>query len=346
MVRSLHANYEFYILTTDTDAGETSPMKGVVTDRWVNFGDNCAKVIYLSKKKLSIRNVLMIINEVKPHRIFINGIYSFYFSIVPVYFFSQISIIHTRGMTYQGALSQKSIKKKWFIFFIKTFNIFGKATLCVSDDKESSTVEILFGKKYQIKKAQNFPSKFNTLPSLAKESSELKLISIALISPMKNHLLVLEALKKLMYKVQWMIYGPIKDKNYWDLCLNKIKELPSNIKVIYGGEIRPERVVEALNEAHFFILPSLSENFGHALYESMVAGKPIITSYNTPWNNLHENDAGYNSFLNVKDLNACIVNACMLNQEEYNLKVLKVKKYVETAMNFKEIENQYFDLFE
>ena len=82
------------------------------------------------------------------------------------------------------------------------------------------------------------------------------------------------------------------------------------------------------------------------LFESMIAGKPVITSYNTPWNNLQENNAGYNSLLTVEDLKVCIENACMLNQGEYNLKVNKVKLYAETAMNFKEIENQYFDLFE
>lgn len=346
LVRNLHFNYEFYILTSDKDAGDKVPMKDIIADKWIDFENNHAKVIYLSNKKMNTKNILKIINEIRPHKIFINGIYSFYFTLVPAFFFSDISIIHTRGMLHPGALTQKSIKKKWYVRFIKLFNIFGTATFCVSDHKELLFVGNVFKGKNQIKIAQNYPSSLDALDPIAKDVGKLKLISVALISPMKNHLIVLEAIKTLMYEVEWMIYGPIKDKNYWEICLDKIKELPSNIKVVYKGEIEPNRVADALNDAHFFILPSLSENFGHALFESMVSGKPIITSFNTPWNNLQENNAGYNTLLNVEDLKACIDSACMLNQEEYNFKVNKVKLYAKTMINLKVIENQYFDLFE
>jgi glycosyltransferase involved in cell wall biosynthesis len=122
-------------------------------------------------------------------------------------------------------------------------------------------------------------------------------------------------------------------------------KLPINIIVNYKGEVNPDQVYDTLALYHMFILPSQSENFGHALYEAMVAGKPIITSNNTPWNLLSENNAGYNVNLTANDISNAIEEAAILNQNEYNKMVLSVRKYAENALNVKEIKKHYLDLF-
>src|SRR6185437_13268389 len=123
---------------------------------------------------------------------------------------------------------------------------------------------------------------------------DLKLITIAIISAMKNILLVLEALEKVSAHVQYDIYGPIKDEEYWNECKGKIKALPENIRVQYHKEILPEEIKRVLSESHVFISPSKSENFGHAIYEALSAARPVITSYFTPWNGLKEAKVGMN----------------------------------------------------
>jgi glycosyltransferase involved in cell wall biosynthesis len=111
---------------------------------------------------------------------------------------------------------------------------------------------------------------------------------------MKNILLVLQGLEKVTGQVQYDIYGPVKDEEYWDLCKEQIRLLPENIQVTFHKEIDPGRVKEVLGKAHVFILPSKSENFGHAIYEALSAGRPVITSHYTPWNDLRESKAGVN----------------------------------------------------
>ena len=111
-------------------------------------------------------------------------------------------------------------------------------------------------------------------------------------------MLVLEGLQKLIDHIEYDIYGPVKDEEYWDLCKEQMKSLPDNIKVQYHKEIQPSQVKEVLEESHVFILPSKSENFGHAIYEALSAGRPVITSYNTPWKGLLESAAGLNVSVN------------------------------------------------
>ena len=55
------------------------------------------------------------------------------------------------------------------------------------------------------------------------------------------------------------------------------------------------------------VLPSKSENFGHAIYEALSAGRPVITSHFTPWNDLQPAAAGINVSLdNSTELTAAI----------------------------------------
>ena len=111
---------------------------------------------------------------------------------------------------------------------------------------------------------------------------------------MKNILLVLEALQECRATVVYDIYGPVKEIAYWELCLERLKLLPANITVKYHKEVTPPDVAQKLRHAHVFILPSKSENFGHAIYEALSAGLPVITSKFTPWNELDEASAGMN----------------------------------------------------
>jgi glycosyltransferase involved in cell wall biosynthesis len=48
------------------------------------------------------------------------------------------------------------------------------------------------------------------------------------------------------------------------------------------------------------LLPSLSENFGHAIFEALAAGTPVIIGDQTPWRGLAAQQAGWD--VSVNDL--------------------------------------------
>ena len=89
------------------------------------------------------------------------------------------------------------------------------------------------------------------------------------------------------------IYAPIEDQDYWDETQKAIKELPENIRITYKGFLEHDKVLEKLFEYHFFILPTLGENFGHVFVEALSAGCPLIISDRTPWLDLKEKNIGW-----------------------------------------------------
>ena len=344
LIRNLDSQFDIYVISSNLDLGSDIPLD-LNKNVWHDFENGKAKVLYLSKENISCSNIKKIIQELNPDIIFVNGIYSIPFSIAPAFFFKSKTVMHVRGMLHPGALAQKKMKKQLFLAFFKFLGIHKSIQFCVSDEKEKSYTQAIFGKNSIINIAQNFPASFDMLPANKKENGVLNLMSIALISPMKNHQLVLEALALVKSTITWFIYGPIKDKIYWENCEKLISQLPPNIKVKYMGDINPTGVYSALATCDLFILPSQSENFGHALFEAMISGKPIITSHNTPWNLLEENNAGYNVNLSALDILNAIESAALLNQIEYNQKVKAVAIYARNAVNINEIKNQYLALF-
>ena len=248
-------------------------------------------------------------------------------------------------MLHKGALSQKWLKKKIFISFLKTFSISNKVFFHATDKNEAQNVIKVFGDKSKVYIAGNFPKKITAEIPINKKRNELSLVTIALISPMKNHLLILSALKEIKDNIEYHIIGAIKDKDYWLQCMKIINELPGNIKVTYHGEVTPKEVINYLNDEHVFIMPSKSENFGHAIIEALSAGKPVITSHNTPWNNLQENKAGLNVSLNVAEIKIAIDHFIKMSSEEYIEWSDAAVSFSKKAIDYKQLNIQYENMF-
>lgn len=173
-----------------------------------------------------------------------------------------------------------------------------------------------------------------------------RLVSISLISPMKNILLVLRALQQVNTKVIYHIYGPVKDPSYWEACKGLIQQMPSNVTVEYKGEVLPHNIHTTLKDYHYFVLPSKSENFGHAIYEALSSGRPVITSHNTPWNGLEAAYAGYN--VNPEDITTfadLIDTLAEENSNDYSKATLAARKYIEQRYNIDDIKAQYREMF-
>lgn len=227
--------------------------------------------------------------------LFINGIYSFRFNLLPLLLSrAKRTVVSVRGMVLPGALSQKKWKKKVYLALWRVLGLHRKAAFHACNAEERAAIEAVFGREVTIHVAANYPRVFKQQAFPEKKRGELRLVSVALISPMKNILPVLQALQTVPDTVAYHLYGGVKDAGYWQQCQEQVKRLPANITVFYHGDVPPGKVEEALASGQVFVLPSRSENFGHALFEALSAGKPLITSRQTPWNLLAEARAGLN----------------------------------------------------
>jgi glycosyltransferase involved in cell wall biosynthesis len=113
------------------------------------------------------------------------------------------------------------------------------------------------------------------------------------ISPKKNLLGAIELMRCVSGRLSLDVYGPIEDIAYWQHCEAIANRLPANLRVHYRGTVAPDAVVSTLAQYDAMFLPTLGENFGHAIIESLAAGCPVVISNRTPWRDLQAKGMGW-----------------------------------------------------
>jgi glycosyltransferase involved in cell wall biosynthesis len=69
--------------------------------------------------------------------------------------------------------------------------------------------------------------------------------------------------------------------------------LPETITVELQQDVPHHQIKQLINERHVLALPTLGENFGHAIFEALGSGRPVLISDQTPWRNLQQHHAGW-----------------------------------------------------
>ena len=335
--------YKIFCSNADLDGTINA---GVAFDQWVPY-NQFTEVWYASKAGLSAKQVRATIKACKPDILLVIGIYSWYYNLLPLLLCKvPVKIISVRGMLHAGALSQKSLKKKIYLAIWKLVGIHRHCFFHATDLVEKGFIQQTFGEQARVFVAGNIPRVFNYHPAVNKKAGSLQLVSIALISPMKNIALVLDALQHCKHQVNYSIYGPVKDAPYWQQCQAKIKGLPSNIVVVYQGDLIPTEIENSLIAQELFVLPSKSENFGHAIAEALSAGKPVITSNNTPFNQLEENKAGKNIAVeNVAELTCAIDFFAAMDANEFAGWNKGANEYANSRMDMEGLKKSYDVMF-
>lgn len=329
----LSGEFEFAVITRNTDYCDPIPYPHVVSDAW-NTLPNGIKVYYISDSQLSFNSLKKITRLLDFETVFVNGIYSLYFSIFPLvwfkYFHKKRVVISARGMLSEHTFSSKRLKKKLFYMLARITGLYHGVTFHATNDHEANQIRKNIGFKGAIRVAPNMPPKLglNGVPSKKKETGELRLVSVARISPEKNTLYALERLKDLVQtslsspsgtpvQLTYDLYGTIYDEDYWQECQEIIAGLPSPVRVNYMGPIEKMNLHEKLTDYHFLFMPSQGENYGHAIVESFLAACPVIISDQTPWRNLK--GVGWDLSLTRPEKFVEALKYCLnIDQEKYN----------------------------
>ena len=330
MVEYLKDEYAFYIVTRNTDYTETVPYKGIAPNVWTDFAEG-VKVYYASEPYQNLKSFKQIIGreeredgrwetgdrrretedrrretgdgirEIEPFDIaYVNGIYSWKFSIMPLLAlrkFKGKKIVASRGMLAQSAIDVKGGKKKLFLKLVKFLNLYKGVTFHATNEKEKEDINEVLGSGLKVIVADNLPKrKLPEEKEIDKVKGELKLVSLARISPEKNTLFAIEKLLELgevKGEITFDLYGQIYNEAYWQECQEKINKLPGNIKVAHKGTVDAELVGETIQHYHALFMPTRGENFGHVILESLSAGRPVLISDQTPWRGLEEEKCGW-----------------------------------------------------
>lgn len=292
LISNLSSEFDFYIITSNQDLdGSINEVGNNILIKNKNYS-----IIYLDKAHQNGKSIKTIIHQINPDVLYYNSLFSIRFTLLPYLFFRNNTnikhIIAPRGMLGAGALAIKSFKKHLFLKASQLFLFRKNLVWHASTIDERGEILKLYPKA-SVFVALNISSAITDrrIENSMKEENMLKLVFISRISKKKNLLFMLEIFGKLEKElnIQLNIFGPTEDPHYWKKCKAIID---SDERISYCGLLRPEEISTTLQKHHLYVLPTLSENYGHTIIEAITAGVPVLISDQTPWKKINEANIG------------------------------------------------------
>jgi len=218
----------------------------------------------------------------------IHGAWSYQLAfIVPFIFFYKNKIVYQP----HGLLCRVPMKKSWLIKRIAWFTYQGlfltfcKNIICCSN-KERDELLSLCKSPHKIKVIPNgLDGAFFTNKSSADPRKD-RFLFFSQIIPIKNLESLFHAVAMLKRNdtvdiyIDIYGYGP---ETYIAELRNLVDKLSINDNIIFKGRIARDNRVDIYDRYKYFVLPSLSENFGIAVLEALSRGCKVIVSRQTPW---------------------------------------------------------------
>ncbi|WMI68439.1 glycosyltransferase [Mangrovimonas sp. YM274] len=349
LLAKLGKEYQFTILTSNKDLGDTLPYPNIEYNRILDKGRY--RIMYLDEAHQNYSFYRSILNNESFDLVYLNSLFSFKFSILPLRAALRANvkvILAPRGMLGKGALKIKPLKKQVFLKGFKMLGWHKKIVWHATAVSEQQEIFRNFGNGIRCKIASNLPQRSLDYAPRAKEKGDLKLFYLSRIHPKKNLLGALRLLKGIDSRtfVEYTIIGPVDDPAYWKECQEEIKKMPSNIKVEYVGAVPHANLQNVLNNQHALLLPTFNENYGHVIVESWQNGCLTIISDQTPWRDLNTTEIGWDIPLDsIGEFKRVIEYCAQMSQEDFDKKSKKAFMFAKDYFDNPKILNANRELF-
>ena len=335
---ALHQDFEFQIVTSDTDYALKTPYPDIQPDTWLP-GPSGEQVWYCSREGKSYRHFRHLIGNHTFDVLYLNSLFSLRYTIFPLWIARSTKpevaiILAPRGMLHPGALSLKARKKKLFITLLKWMGMHKQITFHATDPQEEADIRKAFGPDVQVVTAANLPRiPLPPFQPISKSVGQLRLLFLSRISEKKGVHLLLEALADLHGDVSLDLVGPDAEPGYWARCEDIIQRLPANIQVRKLPPVPPAETQALYQDYHAFAMPTLGENFGHSIFEALSAGRPVIISDQTPWRQLEAQQAGFDIPLaSMQVFTAALQRLIEMDQDTWNLWAQGAHRFADTYL--------------
>lgn len=328
MVERLGDEFDFRIITKDHDAYEDgTAYDSVAAGVWTDQGN--AKVFYIPGGSVWLLRLRSLISETAPDAIYVNSFFSRLtrqaLMLSHLRLITEVPILVAPcGELSTGALLQKPWRKRLFLGLAAVTGLFKGAIWKASSKLEETEIR---GRVRLAKEVLIAPDltpgeilgEFDVRRKPAKTAGRARMVFVSRFARKKNLHFLLEVLARSPLPLDLDVIGPIGDEGYRRECDAMIEELPADTDVRFKGPIAFEKVAECLFGYHFFVLPTLGENFGHVFVEALAAGCPLVISDRTPWRSLRTKNAGWDLSLDEPEAwHKALAHCIEMGQEEYN----------------------------
>jgi glycosyltransferase involved in cell wall biosynthesis len=349
--RNMREDYQVFVFTSDRDLGSADAYPAIRTDAWIELQEGLS-VYYCSPEMLSWQNIHRQMDIILPDFMYFNSMFSLKFTIYPLLIGrlhkrDQVTILSPRGMLRESAIRFKTRKKKLFLNGLRISGLHRGIRFHATDQTETEDIYKYFGGSSAVTMVPNFPGAIaDDLPIPIKIAGDLSMIFVGRIHPIKNLDFLLEVLKEVSPRVRLTIVGSMEDEDYWEKCKRIISALPDTVKVEYAGEMANRELQTVAAKHHIFALPTSGENFGHAIFEALALGRPVLISDQTPWRGLQAAGAGWDLPLNEPGFfRAAIGQAGAWGQEDYKKWCGSTREYIKNYIAGLNLKDEYQKLF-
>lgn len=263
----------------------------------------------LPKGRFGARGLLPLLRDTPYDLLMLNSFHDPQF-VIPVLAWRKLGLIprkptvlSPRGEFAQGALSLKAGKKRLYRRAVRLAGLTDDIWLHATADHERRDIEASGLACRGILQAPNV-RRLPELPEVAPPATPgpLRIAFLGRVTPVKNLDFALDVLARGTTPVIFDIYGPQVDPAYWARLQGRIAALPGHVTVTAHGALPHGAVAATLATHDLFFLPTMGENFGHAINEALSAGLPALIADTTPWRGLQAAGAGWDLPLARPDL--------------------------------------------
>jgi glycosyltransferase involved in cell wall biosynthesis len=291
LARQFQTQYEVSIIALNFDY---SLRKKIFSVKLHEVRDGAIRIIYLPKSILGLKRLFQEIKEDKTC-IVVNCMFDQVLAI-PAIIYARIrrqTIVHVpHGIFLPAVFKHKNLKKRIFCYFFDVFGLGKSVVHIATSQREAKDIRNAL-KRPAIVQISNLNALSEEIQPRSKPPDSLNICFIGRIAKQKNLLGALEILQHANLNCTMDVFGIEEDAAYVARCKTLIATFPASINVSFQGFTPQDVLLRRIASYDLLFAPTLDENYGYSIIESMGAGVPVLISDRTPWRDLEKFKAGW-----------------------------------------------------
>lgn len=203
------------------------------------------------------------------------------------------TVLAPRGEFSPGAFALGRQRKAAYTRMLRATGLLDAVVMQATGEDEARHIREYLGEGQRIMVTPNIREIAPKPISTFTPTERLKLVFASRIDRKKNLHFALRMAEQSGLPIDFDIYGPVSDEAYWSEVAEVMAGLPARVIARYRGVLEQAAILPILAKYDLMLLPTLGENFGHAIADALLAGVPVVLSDQTPWRELRAHDAGW-----------------------------------------------------
>lgn len=257
-------------------------------------------------------------------------------------------VVSVRGMLAPWALRHKGLKKQVAWRLYQRRDLLSGTALHATSEAEAGDLRRLVPGVPVITVPNGIFAGEMPLPELSSAVPSGRRIALSLgrLYPVKGLPLLIKAWARVR-PPGWrlVLAGPDEQGHKAELEV-LIRRFNLEDVVSFGGMVSGDAKAALLKDAELFLMPSLSESFGMAVAEALVAGVPVVTTTAAPWSAIVSEGCGWQTTPTLDGIANALAEATKLDAHQLSLMGKRGSAFVSREFNWSNLAGRFIDLYE